>query len=210
MYSLPYFKEQDAEKVLAFMRANPFAMLIGVGENNVPAATQVPLFIEEKDGKLWLSGHIMKQTDHHKVLLKNPQALVVFTGAHTYVSASWYTNPQQASTWNYISVHVRGKLYFRDHDFLLTMLKKTTDHFENNPHSPAGFDQLPKEYVERLSKAIEAFEIEVESIENIFKLSQNRDEKSYHNIINKLEDQGGEAAVVAEEMKKRSVAGNTL
>ncbi len=202
MYSLPYFKEKDQEKVLTFMRSHPFAMIIGVSADLKAAATQIPVFIEEKENKLWLSGHMMKQTDHHKAFLSNPEALVVFSGAHTYVSASWYTNPQQGSTWNYMSVHVRGKLYFRDHDFLLGMLKKTTDHFENNPDSPAGFDKLPKEYIDKLSKAIEAFEIEVESVENVFKLSQNRDEKSFHAIIDKLEEKGGDAEIIAGEMRK--------
>jgi transcriptional regulator len=37
--------------------------------------------------------------------------------------------------------------------------------------------------------AIEAFEIEVEELENVFKLSQNRDELSYLNIIDQLEKQ---------------------
>ena len=38
-----------------------------------------------------------------------------------------------------------------------------------------------------MAKAIVAFEVEVLSIDNVFKLSQNRDEKSYHSIINKLQ-----------------------
>jgi transcriptional regulator len=52
-------------------------------------------------------------------------------------------------------------------------------------------------------KAIIAFEIEVEEIENVFKLSQNRDKESYHNIIEKLETQDADGKVIAEEMKKR-------
>ena len=32
-------------------------------------------------------------------------------------------------------------------------------------------------------KAIVAFEVEITSVENVFKLSQNRDEKSFHNIM---------------------------
>ena len=53
MYNLPYFKEQDAAVVLEFMRAHPFIFLSGVNEENKPVATQVPVFIDEKDGKLF-------------------------------------------------------------------------------------------------------------------------------------------------------------
>ena len=41
------------------------------------------------------------------------------------------------------------------------------------------------------------------SIDNVFKLSQNRDEKSFHNIIDKLKAQGSDGEFIAEEMKKR-------
>lgn len=203
MYSLPYFKEQDEQKVLEFIKQNPFAFLAGSDALNRPVATQVPVFIDERDGKLFLSGHIMRNTDHHKAFLHNPQVLAVFTSPHTYVSASWYSIKQQASTWNYISVHARGILRFQDHAALLGILKRTTNHFENNPHSGANFDDLPGEYVQKLSAAIVAFEIEVQSMENVFKLSQNRDEKSYDNIIDKLEQQGEEAKYIAAQMKKR-------
>ena len=204
MYSLPYFKEPDASVVLQFMRDNPFVVLCGTDRNGLPIATQVPVFVDEKDGKIILSGHMMKNTDHHLAFTENNDALALFTGAHCYVSASWYTEPKTASTWNYMSVHARGKLIFLDEAALLTVLKRTTDHFENNEHSAAGFDQLPMDYVLKLSKAIVAFDIEVEDIQNVFKLSQNRDEKSYRNIINKLEDMTDEGSrSIAAEMKKR-------
>ena len=106
MYNVPYFKEKDKNTVIDFMKQHPFAMLIGCNENK-PVATQVPLLIEEKEGALLLTGHLMKNTDHHKAFLQNNNTLCVFTGAHTYVSASWYADPQTASTWNYMSVHVR-------------------------------------------------------------------------------------------------------
>ena len=44
----------------------------------------------------------------------------------------------------------------------------------------------------------------LQEMENVFKLSQNRDEKSYHNIIAQLAKQGGDSALIATEMKKRT------
>jgi transcriptional regulator len=96
------------------MREHPFVFLTGVNEENKPVATQVPVFIDERDGKLFLTGHIMRNTDHHKALKKNPNVLAVFTGPHVYVSDTWYDDPQQASTWNYMSVHAKGTIRFGD------------------------------------------------------------------------------------------------
>ncbi len=203
MYNLPYFKEEDRQRVLEFVRSHPFAFLCGCDASNKPVATQIPCFIEEKDGKLYLSGHIMKNTDHHKAFLHNSNVLAVFSGAHSYVSASWYSDQHTASTWNYLSVHAKGIMRFLDEDALLEVLKHTTNHFENNPHSPANFENLPQEYVQQLAKAIVAFEVEVVSMDNVFKLSQNRDKESYENIIGKLSEQDHCARTVADEMRLR-------
>ena len=204
MYNLPYFKEKDQTVVLEFMRNNPFVFLSGCDADNKPVASQVPVFIDEREGKLFLSGHIMKQTDHHKAFIHNPNVLAVFTGPHTYVSASLYTSQQSASTWNYMSVHAKGILSFTGEQELLNILQRTTNHFENNPDSPSLFEKLPTEYVQKMVNAIVAFEIEVISIDNIFKLSQNRDEKSFHSIINKLQKSDHDSQQIAAEMQKRT------
>ncbi len=203
MYNLPYFKEQDEAVVLDFMRNHPFVFLSGVTDDNKPVATQVPVFIDEKDGKLFLTGHIMKNNDHHKAFVKNPNILAVFTGPHVYVSATWYDDPHQASTWNYMSVHAKGTIRFGDKDDLIAILKRLTLHYENNDAaSTTVFDNLSSEYTEPLMKAIVAFEVEVSSIDNVFKLSQNRNEKSFHNIMTKLQEQGSDGQFIAKEMKK--------
>jgi transcriptional regulator len=204
MYSLPYFKEKDPKVVMKFIHDHPFAFITGCSAEGKPVATQIPVFIEEKEDGLFLTGHMMKQTDHHKAFERNPNVLCVFTGHHCYVSATLYSDPHQASTWNYMSVHVRGQLQFLDDAGLVTVLQKTSAHFENyNPQSTTTFDNLSKEYTERLMKAIVAFEVKVEEIENVFKLSQNRDKKSYQNIINHLEQGNLDENTIAAEMEKR-------
>ena len=64
MYKTKDFKEFEAQTVIAFMKENSFAMVTGIG-NTYPVATQIPLEVEEKNGKIFLHGHLMKKTDHH-------------------------------------------------------------------------------------------------------------------------------------------------
>lgn len=202
MYNLSHFKEQDQQAILDFMKAHPFALLIANG-TSWPVATQVPLLIEERNGQWLLSGHMMRKQDHTTALENDPHVLVVFTGPHAYVSASWYTNQQQASTWNYQSVHVKGNIRFVDQDMLEIQLQKLSSLFEKDPAgSPTVFQNLPADYKDPLLKAIVGFEIQVEQIDHVFKLSQNRDQESFQHIIHKLQEQGGEAAAVALEMEK--------
>jgi transcriptional regulator len=205
MYDLPHYKEKNEQVIKEFIAQYPFAFLTGSDTENKPVATQVPVFIEEKDGKKILRGHIMKNTDHHKAFLHNKNVLVVFTGHHTYVSGTWYSNPHTPSTWNYMSVHAKGIIRLLDDTALVEVLRMTSLHFENhNLQSSTIFDNLPSDYTKKLMKAIVAFEIEIKELDSVFKLSQDRDAKSYDNIIKRLKEQGEAGQVIAAEMKKRT------
>jgi transcriptional regulator len=104
-----------------------------------------------------------------------------------------------------MSVHVKGQISFLGENELVEVLKKTSLHFEGGrTDSSTAYDNLPEEYRSRLLKAIVAFEVEVEEIDNVFKLSQNRNRESYNHIIQHLENAGPDAAAVAGEMKKRT------
>jgi transcriptional regulator len=204
MYSFSYFKEKDKQTILDFMEQNPFAFLTGSFLTGKQVATQIPVLFEERNGELYLQGHIMRNTDHHKAFLENPNALLVFTGPNCYVSASWYSNPQIGSTWNYMSVHIDGQVSFMTSDELIAFMRKLTLKFEKgNTRSLTFYDNLPDHFLSSMMPAITGFEIKAEKLENVFKLSQNRDEASYQNIISKLEEQGGSSALIASEMRKR-------
>ena len=204
MYNLPEYKEEDQAKIRSFMEENPFILLCGVAADNTPVATHVPVLMrEDAAGNLYLQGHIMKGTDHYKAFVDNPNVLGIFSAAHTYVSASWYSNPQTGSTWNYMTVHVKGKLSFVSKAELRTILNDTTWKFENNPASPALYEHLPEDYIEKLIKAIEGFRIDITSMDHVFKLSQNRDKESYDNIIERLDAGDHSSREIAAEMKSR-------
>ncbi len=204
MYNLPDYKEQDEQIIREFIAAYPFAFITGCDADNKPVATQIPVFIEEQNGRKILRGHMMKHTDHHKAFLQNENVLTVFTGKHTYVSGTWYSNPNIPSTWNYMSVHIKGPIKFLDDHALVEVLRMTTLHFEGqNSRSPTIYDNLPADMTQRLMHAIVAFEIDIQEMDAVFKLSQDRDRESYLNIIKKLEDQDDDGRVIATEMKKR-------
>jgi len=204
MYSFPYFKENDKQIISDFIEQNPFAFLTGSYLSGIQVATQIPVLPEQINGELYLQGHIMRNTDHYKALTENPNALLVFTGPHCYVSASWYSNPQIGSTWNYMSVHVSGKVSFISDNELTMFMRKLTLKFEKgNTQSLTFFDNLPNQFLSKMMPAIAGFQIKADKMEHVFKLSQNRDKKSYLNIIAKLDEQGGNSALIASEMKKR-------
>lgn len=207
MYNFSYFKEKDKQIILNFIEENPFAFMTGSFISGIQVATQIPILLEERNGELYLQGHIMRNTDHHKAFIENQNALLVFTGPSCYVSASWYSNPQIGSTWNYMSVHVAGKVNFMTDEELVCFMRKLTLKYEKgNTQSLTFYDNLPDHFLSKMMPAIVGFEIKADKLENVFKLSQNRDEKSYLNIISKLQEIGGNSALIANELIKRKAA----
>jgi transcriptional regulator len=205
MYNYPHYKEKDPARVRAFMEAHPFALLLAADPTGRVEATQVPVLVEERGGRLFLSGHVARRSDHQKAFDRAREVLVIFSGAHTYVSGTWYSNPQQASTWNYIAVHARGPLRWTTEEELAQLLQRLSLHFENgNTGSSTVLSNLPEAYREKLLKAIVGFEVEVEEWDNVYKLSQNRDAESYASIVAQLKKGDDQARTVAGWMEERN------
>jgi transcriptional regulator len=85
---------------------------------------------------------------------------------------------------------------------LYDVLKKLTAHFENDAHSPSLIEKMDEAYVRNNMKAIIAFEIEITGIDHVFKMSQNRDAKTYDHIIDHLKEGGAEDKAVAAVMEE--------
>ncbi|TKI82221.1 FMN-binding negative transcriptional regulator, partial [Bacillus wiedmannii] len=111
-----------------------------------------------------------------------------------YISSSWYEH-EEVPTWNYQAVHIYGKASILDKeeliDELTTMLKKYEEHRKN----PILWDKLSPALLETELKGIVGFKIKVGDIQAAYKLSQNRNETDYINIIDKLYDEGNAAVV---------------
>ena len=204
MYKLPFYHDPNEERVKELIHRHPFAFLSGCDNSGSPVATQIPLLLAQKNEKRILIGHMMRETDHHKAFLENPEVLAIFTGPNCYVSGSWYSNPHTPSTWNFMSIHIKGEINFVSESGLREILGRVTLHFENeNKLSPTAFQNLPEENIERLIPLIAGFEIAINSMEHVFKLSQDRDQQSYENIIEELKKGDYDSKQIGIEMELR-------
>jgi transcriptional regulator len=204
MFKVKRYQEEPSV-VLKMMQDNPFVIVTGFGADGYPVATHIPVeVVQRADGKIIISGHFSRATDHAKAFAANTNALLIFTGPHAYVSASWYTDTRMASTWNYITVHVKGRLQFLDDAGTYNIIKALTDRYEAASANPASMEKMSEKYIRDNLKAIVGFEIEVQHIDNVFKLSQNRDAASQEHIIENLsESKEAQAIAIAAEMQKR-------
>jgi transcriptional regulator len=202
MHGNSYYKEKDKATIVAFIKQYSFATIVG-NVDGVAYSSQIPLMIEEVNDKIILHGHIMRKTNHYNALQQNNNALVIFNGPHCYISASWYADPAGASTWNYQTVHARGKINFLDDAGTINAIKKLTEKYESID-SVAAFDKMSDEYITANVKAIVGFTIEVEEFDAVFKLSQNKDVVTKQNIVSELRKIADENALaIAKEIENR-------
>jgi transcriptional regulator len=202
MYIPRRYEEKDKEKIYAFIREYSFAVLISVKEG-LPMGTHIPLLLEQNaEGKDILMGHISRANGQKHTLTDGAKVLAIFTGPHAYVSPRWYTQ-MNVPTWNYISVHVYGVIRVIEGDALHGALSRLVNNFEHHLPHPVTSGEIPEKTYADNFKGIVGFEIVIEDIQAAYKLSQNRDEMSYQQVIGEL-GQGDEAArAVAEEMRAR-------
>ena len=202
MYNIPHFKAKDHQEVLDFMYTNPFVTICGVDANGFPVAGQIPVLIKQENDKLFISGHFMRKQDHTNAFELNNNALVIFSAPSAFVSASWYSIKEAASTWNYQTVHAVGKMEMKGEDHLYSLLSELTAHFEKDPNAPTQVKNLDPDYMQQNMKAIVSFEIEVTELKHVFKLSQNRDDVSHENIKKELSNGTPACKHMAAAMKR--------
>ena len=201
MYIPELYKNENREEIESFIHQNGFAILVNQTQGKL-WATHTPLLLETReDGKLILTGHISKANPQALSFNDNDEVLAIFSGAHAYISSSWYDH-ENVPTWNYLAVHVYGKVRVYNHEEALDFLKKLVDKYEAKSKNPVRVENLSEKTM-REARGIVAFEIEITNLEAQKKLSQNRDDKNYRNIITELEKtKENQALAVAEAMKK--------
>ncbi|MGA2743320.1 MAG: FMN-binding negative transcriptional regulator [Candidatus Sulfotelmatobacter sp.] len=184
MYIPEHFRVPDHADAIAFMRANPFAILVSSTDDG-PFATHLPIFVSGTAEHVVLRGHVAKANPHWRYLEQQPNCLTIFHGPHAYVSASNYTTRENVPTWNYGAVHVYGKArVFASPEELQGVLHQLIGTFE--PAYAEQWATLNETYRERMLSHIVGLEIAVTKIEAKFKLSQNRTKEEQANVITSL------------------------
>lgn len=188
MYNLSSFAEDRIDVLHSFIRQHPLAAIVSCGRDG-PEATHVPVILHADMGpKGVLRCHIARANRQWETVQSSPAVLAIVRGPEHYITPNWYPSKREhgkvVPTWNYIAVHVRGRAkLFDDRDELLRHLRALTDQSERALHSGWSIDDVPKEYLETLSKAIVGIEVAIENIEGKWKVSQNRPECDRQGVV---------------------------
>ncbi len=202
MYTPTHFNMESKAEAISFIKQNSFGAMV-VNKIAGLSATHIPfVYSESKDGLGFLFGHISVANQQMKEINEHTEVLVIFQGANAYVPSSWYDHVN-VPTWNYIAVHVYGKIRIINGEELISSLGKLVDKHESNSLNAVTIESIPKDFLNSHIKGIIGFEIKIERMEGAKKLSQNRDDKNYGNIVSELEKAGDENSVeIAAHMRR--------
>jgi transcriptional regulator len=177
MYNLPHFREDRPEVLHDAIRNIAFATLVAEGPGGM-IANHLPFLLDETRGVL--RGHVARANPVWKEARADREALVMFVGPDAYISPSWY--PTKAATgkvvptWNYLTVHARGRLEFFDgRERLRALVTDLTDTHEGKRASPWAVSDAPAGYVDTMLGAIVGVELTIARLEGKWKMSQNRE-----------------------------------
>jgi transcriptional regulator len=203
MYIPPSFAERDVPVLHAFIEAHPLGALVTASSSGL-FATHLPMVLDRTRGAHGtLQGHIARANPHHELAGESSEALVLFTGADSYVTPSLYPSKAKdgkvVPTWNYIAVHAHGTLRFvREPTALRRHLEQLTAQHESARPRPWSIADTPDGYVDKLLGAIVGVEIEITRLDGKWKMSQNRPADDIEGVI--------EGLGASEDPRQREVA----
>jgi len=204
MYIPKGFEVEDLATLHGFMEEHSFATLIGA-LNGAPFATHLPLLIDRGRGeKGTIVGHVARANPHGKIFDGKTPALAIFTGAHAYVSPSWYASKDVVPTWLYTAVHAYGTpSVSSDPVQVRALLERMVQLFEGGFARPWQLAGQREAYLEGMQRSIVAFEMPIQRIEGKFKLNQIKSEADRKGTIAGLKSTGD---VMAREVAELMLA----
>lgn len=198
MYIPKQYREEDRQTLLAFLKQNNFAALVTF-DGEKPVATHTPVEVMESANGWTIYGHLSRANGQKKTFGEQ-EALLIFQGPHTYISPSWYAKVS-VPTWDYMIVHVYGKVSEVEGEELYSVLSRLVQHHESN--TDYLLEELPQEMVQKEMKGVFGFAVEVTRIDAGYKLSQNKTEAEREKIAGELEKRGdADSRAIAEAIRK--------
>ena len=200
MYTPKYYREENRQNILMFLRQNNFAALVTF-DGEKPLATHTPVDVIESENGWTIYGHISRANAQKKTF-DGREALLIFQGAHTYISARWYAQVD-VPTWDYKIVHIYGKVREIQGDELFSVLSCLVQTHEAD--TAYRLEKLPQDFVQKEIKGVIGFAVDVTHVDAGYKLSQSMSGEDRKNIVSELDKRGDENSLeIAKSIRERS------
>ncbi len=202
MHPNPAFRKAGTDRNLAFARERGFGTLAVNGPGG-PLVSHVPFILSQESARL--EAHLVRSNPILRLLEQPVDAVIAVIGGDAYISPDWYRVADQVPTWNYVAVHLRGRLSKLPDDMMHEILERTSAHFEEKllPKTPWKTDKMDQHIYRRMLRQIVPIEMEVTTVDGTWKLSQNKSVSAIEGAAKGVEETaiGLETDFIATEMR---------
>lgn len=200
MYQPKKYQKTDRTYFLDFINSHPFATFVSQG--NRLLATHLPFLTQGTAENFQLFSHIANHNEQFTFLKDGAEALVIFQGAHSYVSSSWYKE-KNISTWDYSAVHVNVRIKLQTRAELEYSLEKLVGHFEKEQAAPLWYNDIPKDMLREHLPQITGFWCEPTHIEGIVKFHQGYEKEDVESVVRHLQQTGNPTSeILSKEIQR--------
>ena len=177
MHPNPVYRNTPEDRNLAFVRERGFGTLTVNGADG-PLASHIP-FVLSQDGRS-AELHLVRSNPIMRALTGPMPALLAVTGADGYISPDWYGIEDQVPTWNYVAVHLRGRLEPMPAEDLRPHLDRLSAEFETRllPKAPWKTEKVTPEVMDRFLRMILPCRFIISDMQSTWKLGQNKPEQA--------------------------------
>ena len=194
------FRQESSERNADFARERGFGTL-AVTHDGPPLLSHVPFLLSEDASRAEL--HLVRSNPICRAV--PAQARIAVMGPDSYISPDWYGVADQVPTWNYVAVHLTGRLAPLPPEAMHDLLERQSAHFEERltPKTPWTTDKMSEGVMERMMRQILPFVLHVEEITGTWKLNQNKDDVARHGAADHVAayGQGAELSFLAALMR---------
>jgi transcriptional regulator len=198
MYVPATFEERDPVRLRRFIQLHPLGTLVALTPRGLEA-NHIPFLMYDDPSPGTLRGHVARANPVWREFVPDVHALVVFHGADSFISPSWYPSKRDTAqvvpTWNYAVVHAYGPLrIIDDTTWLRSHVEALVEEHESTREVPWAVTDAPAEYIETMLKGIVGIEIPIARLIGKWKVSQNRPKHDRAGVVDGLTEEGTEAA----------------
>lgn len=205
MHPNPAYRQESTARHLHLARERAFGTL-SVNAEGGPLLSHVPFLLSEDGANADL--HLVRSNPIAR--LGSVDAVIAVAGADGYISPDWYGIEDQVPTWNYVAVHLRGRLDPLPPETLPDMLRRQSAAYEARlaPKPAWTLDKLTEETMSRFLRMILPFRFTITDVQGTWKLSQNKTEDARLGAAASVENGFGQELASLAALMREAKAGD--
>ena len=174
MHPNPSFRKTDTQTALDFAVERSFGTL-AVSSDGAPLLSHIPFLLNDDRTEAQL--HLVRSNPICRAAKDGCAARIAVNGPDGYISPDWYGADDQVPTWNYIAVHLTGRLEPVPEEALGDMVAAQSAFFEGRlDKTPWTMEKVSDDLLDKFWRMILPFRFVVEDVDSTFKLNQNKPE----------------------------------